>query len=70
MSHRKISPGVSRQHRLLDEGLQRLERQLELGSGISSQVLAQWVKRYGEPAIGIIKQHGRYSSDLEKLIDP
>ena len=67
--HRKSSPGVSREHRISEEGLQRLEKQLQSGVGVSDQVLAQWIKRYGELAVGIIKQHGRYSAELERLID-
>jgi hypothetical protein len=66
MSHRKSSPGISREHRLSDEGLQRLEKQLESGAGISQQVLAQWIKRYGEPALEIIKKHGRHSTSIKK----
>ena len=66
MSHRKLSPGISREHRLSDEGLQRLEKQLESGAGISQQVLAQWIKRYGEHALKIIKKHGHYSPSIDK----
>lgn len=53
----KKSPGISREQRLSDEGLTRLEKQLKSGVKISSPVLSQWVKRYGEPAIEIIQKY-------------
>jgi len=58
-------PGVSREQRISGEGLQRLEKQLRSGSNISEQVLAQWVKRYGEKAQNLIKmyEHNRDISD-------
>ncbi len=52
------APGVSRQDRLSDEGLQRLEKQLAAGTRISAAVLAQWIRRYGEPARAILQRHG------------
>ena len=58
-------PGVSRQDRLSGDGLARLEKQLESGLNISSQVLAQWIKRYGNPAREIIKKHNRYRSEFD-----
>jgi len=58
-------PGVSRQDRLSGDGLARLEKQLEAGLNISSQVLAQWIKRYGNPAREIIKKHDRYRSEFD-----
>ena len=58
-------PGVSRDKRLSEEGLQRLERQLRSGSQISDMVLAQWIRRYGDPARVIIKQYKRYRTELE-----
>ena len=58
-------PGVSRGNRLSEEGLQRLERQLRAGSQISDQVLAQWIKRYGDPARAMIREYNRYTPDLE-----
>lgn len=61
------SPGVSRQSRLSDEGLQRLEKQLAAGIKITPPVLSQWIKRYGEPAREIIKLHGQYSDELDVL---
>lgn len=65
MSKNKPAPGVSRQHRLSDEGLTRLEKQLESGVNISNQVLAQWIKRYGDAARAIIKKHDRYHQESE-----
>jgi len=62
------APGVHRQSRLCDEGLQRLEKQLARGSRVDPAVLGQWIKRYGEPAREIIKRHGQYSDELESLI--
>jgi len=52
-------PGISREDRISEEGLKRLELQLQRGSGISQQVLEQWVKRYGEAARKLIQAHGR-----------
>ncbi|BAO43614.1 hypothetical protein [Thiolapillus brandeum] len=59
MTGRHPRPGVSRQQRLSEEGLQRLERQLTSSSGISDAVLAQWIKRYGNAARTLIRRHGR-----------
>ena len=50
-------PGVSRGDRISDEGLQRLERQLQRGARISSQVRTQWIKRYGKQAADILKKY-------------
>jgi len=65
MNDNKPGPGVSRSDRLSDEGLARLEKQLESGVNISSQVLAQWIKRYGDPAREIIRRHQRYRPELD-----
>jgi len=54
----KSVPGVSRQQRISDEGLARLDKQLKSGVRISSQVLQQWVKRYGDEARMLLKSHG------------
>ncbi len=51
------SPGVNRDNRIADEGLQRLEKQLKNGSRISQQVLDQWIKRYGDKATDIINKY-------------
>jgi hypothetical protein len=58
-------PGVARANRLSDEGLQRLERQLQSGSRISDPVLTQWIRRYGEPARALIRRYARYHAGLE-----
>jgi hypothetical protein len=57
------TPGISREHRISDEGLQRLERQLQRGGQISDAVLAQWIRRYGDAAREIIARHGRTSGE-------
>jgi hypothetical protein len=43
-------PGVSRVERISEEGLKRLQNQLERGARISEQVKQQWVLRYGQAA--------------------
>jgi len=65
MKGRQPAPGISRTERLSVEGLQRLDRQLAPGSQISDAVLMQWLRRYGESAKVIIKQHRRYHTGLE-----
>jgi hypothetical protein len=55
---KKPDPGVSRNQRISDEGLARLERHLKLGNKISKLVLQQWVKRYGESANNLLKKYG------------
>ncbi len=52
-------PGVSREQRISDEGLKRLQKQLQSGVRISEPVLEQWVKRYGDgdAATDIIKKY-------------
>ncbi|HEY9052394.1 MAG TPA: hypothetical protein VIQ03_12660 [Gammaproteobacteria bacterium] len=67
MNKKPPTPGVSRQNRLSDEGLQRLENQLARGMKINAPVLAQWIKRYGDPARDIIKRYNQYSPELELL---
>jgi hypothetical protein len=52
------APGVSRDNRISDDGLERLNKQLDRGVKISQPVLLQWIKRYGEAARTIIEQHG------------
>lgn len=66
MNKKTPSPGVSRQARLSDEGLQRLEKQLVAGIKVALPVLAQWIRRYGEPAREIIKLHGQYKDELDR----
>jgi len=60
MDTKKPRPGVSRQDRLSDEGLARLEKQLDSGVNISPKVLEQWIKRYGNAAREIINKYKRY----------
>jgi hypothetical protein len=56
----KAVPGVCREQRISDEGLKRLEKQLQCGVNISEQVLNQWLKRYGDDARDlIIKYRGK-----------
>lgn len=57
-------PGISRDNRISDDGLQRLEKQLQRGGQISDAVLAQWIRRYGDAAREIIRSAGRYRDDL------
>lgn len=61
------SPGVSREDRISDKGLQRLEEQLARGGQVSVLVLAQWIRRYGDAARDIIKRHGQYGAELEDV---
>jgi outer membrane scaffolding protein for murein synthesis (MipA/OmpV family) len=67
MHEKRPAPGVSRADRLSEEGLKRLEKQLETGAGMSDQILLQWVRRYGEPARDILKRHGRYDPQWDSL---
>ena len=67
MDSKEPRPGVSRSDRLSAEGLTRLEKQLESGVNISSQVLAQWIKRYGDSAREIIKKHDCYSPEFDRI---
>ena len=50
-------PGISRDNRISDEGLLRLEKQLQHGAQISDAVLQQWVKRYGGAALELIRRY-------------
>jgi len=59
MDSKKPLPGVSRENRINDEGLRRLENQLASGRRVSQQVLDQWIKRYGDSARKIIKKYSR-----------
>ena len=58
----KSKPGVSRSERLSDEGLRRLEVQLQRGARISQAVLGQWEKRYGEAAQALIEKYSKVRS--------
>jgi hypothetical protein len=64
---KKPAPGVSRESRICDEGLKRLENQLAGGVNISDHVLAQWIRRYGEPAKQLIRHYGRYDERFERI---
>jgi len=50
-------PGVSREQRISEEGLKRLEKQLSLGVRINTDVLKQWVRRYGDAARKLLKKY-------------
>ena len=56
-------PGVSREKRISDEGLARLEKQLKLGIKNSEPVLQQWVRRYGDAARDLLKKYHREIDD-------
>lgn len=56
-------PGVSREKRISNEGLARLEKQLELGMNIKAEVLQQWVRRYGDDARELLKKYHRELDD-------
>lgn len=68
MSHQP-SPGVSRHKRLSEEGLQRLERQLQSSMRVGEAVLLQWVRRYGDAAIRRIEESGRMTESLRTAIE-
>ena len=57
MADRKPSPGVDREDRLSDQGLQRLQKQLASVININDLVLEQWIKRYGDAAREIIRRY-------------
>jgi len=52
------NPGISRENRISNEGLLRLRRQLQSGTRLSKPVLDQWVQRYGDKAIELLKEFG------------
>ena len=59
------APGISRASRISDEGLARLEKQLQRGARISDAVLAQWIRRYGAAARELMRRAGCYHDGLE-----
>lgn len=61
------APGISSDDRLSEEGLRRLEMQLESGTRMSDLVLAQWIRRYGEPAGALIRKYVHYGSALDSI---
>ena len=65
--NKKPMPGVARQQRLSDEGLARLDKQLESGVNMSRRVLAQWIIRYGDSARKVIKKHARYREEFDAI---
>lgn len=67
MTQYRSSPGVSRENRISDDGLQRLEKHLVAGTKISRPVLAQWIRRYGDPAREIIKRYKRYCDEFDEI---
>lgn len=56
-------PGISRTDRISEEGLGRLEIQLQRGARMAAQVREQWVRRYGQAAIELFK---KYEYDLDE----
>lgn len=56
-------PGISRTDRLSDEGLRRLEQQLSRGARMKPEILAQWIKRYGDDARAIIEKYSATQSE-------
>lgn len=64
------TPGVSRADRLSDEGLIRLEKQLQSGTKMTDMVLAQWIRRYGDPARELIREQGRYVEKFDDIDNP
>jgi len=64
---KKPIPGVSRPGRTSADGLKRLEKQLDSGVNISTEVLAQWIRRYGDPARRIIKKYKQYRPELDDV---
>jgi len=62
-------PGVSRVERLSDEGLRRLQRQLQSAMRVREPVLLQWVRRYGQAAIELIEENGRMTDKLRSAIE-
>jgi hypothetical protein len=61
------APGVSRETRISDEGLKRLENQLAGGVKISKGVMEQWIRRYGERAKRLIRKYGRYDDAFDLI---
>ena len=64
------APGITRADRLSDEGMARLQKQLSSGARMSDTVLAQWIRRYGDPAREQIREHGRYTAEFDEIENP
>jgi len=62
MNNKKPNPGVSREERISNEGVQRLNNHLTNGARMKPAILKQWIKRYGDSARYLIKQHDQYTS--------
>ena len=67
MNRRTPAPGVNRAERLSSDGLDRLDKQLGSGVNISIEVLAQWIRRYGDQARLIIRKHNKYLDEFDQL---
>ena len=65
LSDKHPAPGISREHRISDEGLRRLEQHLRNGPKMNPAILKQWVKRYGEQARILIRQYNQYTDELD-----
>ena len=64
-NNKNPQPGVSRDERISDEGLQRLENHLKNGSRMNPSILKQWSKRYGESARQLIRKYDQYTSEID-----
>ncbi len=53
-----VVPGVQRENRISDDGLERLRKQLSSGVNPSLPVRKQWLKRYGKSASDIFHEFG------------
>jgi hypothetical protein len=59
MNGSERQPGVSRVDRISEEGLRRLQKQLQRGARISEQVKQQWILRYGQAARDLFARYDR-----------
>ena len=70
MKTNKPDPGVSRAQRLSEEGLSRLQKHLQANTRMNDMILAQWIRRYGDAARELIRQHGRYIDAFDDIENP
>ena len=63
MSRKTPKPSITRSDCLFLEGLERLDKQLSSGQKVNTQVLQQWIKRYGESARVIINKYESKDAD-------
>ncbi len=70
MLENKPKPGVTRPHRLSDEGLLRLQNHLQNSTHMKDMILAQWIRRYGDAARELIRQSGRYIEAFDHIENP